>query len=113
MSKGFKLKKEKEMKGTIALAAILAFISPAVAQITNASHFQSILRAARPGETITVAAGAYRLNEVYLDRQKGHGGSDGNLVTIKANGEVTLVGVSRRFIVWADYVRIEGCKFQN
>ena len=71
------------MNRTIALACILAFTSPAFAQITNASHFQSILRAARPGETITVAAGTYRLNEVYLDRRKGRGDKNYKVETLK------------------------------
>lgn len=81
--------------------------------ITKSSHFERVLREAKPGETVLVEPGVYNLNEVYLDRRKGHGGKPDNPLHIKANGDVTLVGLSRRFIIWANHVIVEGFHFKN
>jgi len=83
---------------------------------------------ARAGDTVLVCGGTYLMNEVLIDRNKGRGGgvagggNPGDYLTIKnytgpstANCQNAsapnlpfLRKNNRRFIVWADYVHIEG-----
>ena len=78
------------------------------------SPFASLRRAvedvARACDTVIMRGGNYIMNEVFVDRKKGRGGAPGAYLTIKNYpGETPFLKyASRRFIVWADYVRIEG-----
>jgi len=66
-----------------------------------------------PGDTIFMRGGTYQMDEVYVDRNRGRGGAPGNYLTIKAYpGEEPVLNYrSRRLIIWADYVRVEGLYF--
>lgn len=68
---------------------------------------------ATAGDTIFIRGGRYINHEVYVARTKGRGGRGGNYLTIKAyqNEQPIMDYGSRRLIVWADYVRIEGLHF--
>ena len=70
------------------------------------------VRRAAPGDTIFVRdhVEPHIVGEVYIDRRKGMGGKEGRYLTIKAYADEKPVfhGVSRRFIIWADFVRLEG-----
>ncbi len=65
---------------------------------------------AKAGDTIIMRGGTYFMNEVYIDRRKGRGGAPGQYLTIKAfaGEQPFLRNNSRRLIIWADYVRVEG-----
>lgn len=70
------------------------------------------VRKARPGDTIILQGGTYRVGEVLMDRRKGMGGAPGQYITIKAaSGEEPILRGRRRFIIQADYVRVEGLHF--
>jgi len=71
------------------------------------------VRVAKAGDTIIMRGGVYIMHEVWLDRRKGMGGSPGNYLTIKAHEdeEPVLRPGSRRFIIHADYVHVEGLHF--
>lgn len=62
------------------------------------------------GDTIIMRGGTYFMNEVLIDRKKGRGGAPGQYLTIKNfSGEQPFLRYSsRRFIIWADFVRVEG-----
>lgn len=62
------------------------------------------------GDTIIMRGGTYTMGEVFIDRQKGRGGAAGQYLTIKAypGEEPILQPGTRRLIIWADYVRVEG-----
>ncbi len=80
------------------------------------SPWQSLLfavRKARAGDTIIVRGGVYRMHEVFIDRKRGQGGRLGHYLTIKAYpGEKPVLRPgSRRLIINADYVRVEGLHF--
>jgi len=66
-----------------------------------------------PGDTIFMRGGTHLMHEVYLDRNRGRGGAPGQYLTIKAypDEEPVLEYGSRRLIIWADYVRVEGLYF--
>lgn len=81
--------------------------------ITKAQHFESLIRSAKPGETVIVEAGDYKLDEVWIKRSAGHGGKKNFPVHLKASGEVNLIRSSRRFIIHADYMIIDGFNFNN
>jgi len=53
------------------------------------------------------------MHEVWIDRRKGMGGRPGQYLTIKAhqNEQPVMRPGSRRFIIHADYVRVEGLHF--
>ena len=65
---------------------------------------------ATAGDTIIIRGGTYFMDEVLIDRTKGRGGAPGQYLTIKNfSGEQPFLRYnSRRFIIWADYVRVEG-----
>ena len=65
---------------------------------------------ARAGDTIIMRGGTYFMNEVFIDRKKGRGGAPGQYLTIKNfSGEQPFLRYSsRRLIIHADYVRVEG-----
>ena len=65
---------------------------------------------AKAGDTIIMRGGTYFMNEVFIDRKKGRGGAPGQYLTIKNfSGEQPFLRYnSRRLIIWADYVRVEG-----
>lgn len=65
---------------------------------------------AKAGDTIIMRGGTYTVGEVFIDRNKGRGGAPGQYLTIKAfQGEQPVLQPgSRRLIIWADYVRVEG-----
>jgi parallel beta-helix repeat protein len=68
---------------------------------------------AGPGDTIMMREGVYETNEVWINRARGLGGSEGQYLTIKSYpGEIASVGGTRRIILEADYVRIEGLHFR-
>lgn len=71
------------------------------------------VRVAKAGDTIILRGGVYTMHEVWLDRRKGMGGSPKNYLTIKAKEgeEPVLRPGSRRFIIHADYVHVEGLHF--
>jgi parallel beta-helix repeat protein len=57
--------------------------------------------------------GSYETNEVWINRDRGLGGAEGQYLTIKSYpGETASVGGSRRIILEADFVRIEGLHFR-
>lgn len=62
------------------------------------------------GDTIFCRGGTYVIGRTELFRKNGKGGKNGSYLTIKAfPGETpTFRGVSDRFLIWADYVRLEG-----
>lgn len=62
------------------------------------------------GDTIIMRGGTYFMNEVLIDRAKGRGGAPGQYLIIKNfTGEQPFLRYSsRRLIIWADYVRVEG-----
>lgn len=66
-----------------------------------------------PGDTIFMRGGTHLMHEVYVDRNRGRGGAPGQYLTIKAypGEEPILEYGSRRLIIWADYVRVEGLYF--
>jgi parallel beta-helix repeat protein len=71
------------------------------------------IREAGPGDTIMMREGAYETNEVWINRDRGLGGAEGQYLTIKSYpGETASVGGSRRIILEADFVRIEGLHFR-
>jgi parallel beta-helix repeat protein len=71
------------------------------------------IREAGPGDTIMMREGSYETNEVWINRDRGLGGADGLYLTIKSYpGETASVGGSRRIILEADFVRIEGLHFR-
>lgn len=71
------------------------------------------IREAGPGDTILMREGSYETNEVWINRNRGLGGSNGQYLTIKSYpGETASVGGSRRIILEADFVRIEGLHFR-
>jgi len=65
---------------------------------------------AKAGDTIIMRGGTYFMNEVWIDRNKGRGGAPGQYLTIKNfSGEQPFLKYSsRRLIIHADYVRVEG-----
>lgn len=65
---------------------------------------------ARASDTIIMRGGTYFMNEVLIDRNKGRGGAPGQYLTIKnfSGEQPVLKYSSRRLIIWADYVRVEG-----
>ena len=68
---------------------------------------------ATAGDTIIMRGGVYFTDEVWIRRDHGMGGADGQYLTIKNfPGEAVSVGGERRMIVEADYVRIEGLTFR-
>jgi parallel beta-helix repeat protein len=71
------------------------------------------IREAEPGDTIMMREGSYETNEVWINRDRGLGGAEGQYLTIKSYpGETASVGGSRRIILEADFVRIEGLHFR-
>jgi parallel beta-helix repeat protein len=71
------------------------------------------IREAGPGDTIMMREGSYETNEVWINRDRGIGGAEGQYLTIKSfPGETASVGGSRRIILEADFVRIEGLFFR-
>jgi parallel beta-helix repeat protein len=71
------------------------------------------IREAEPGDTIMMREGSYETNEVWINRDRGLGGAEGQYLTIKScPGETASVGGSRRIILEADFVRIEGLHFR-
>jgi parallel beta-helix repeat protein len=68
---------------------------------------------ARAGDTIMMRGGEYTTNEVWIRGDRGMGGANGQLLTIRSYpGETASVGGDRRIILEADYVRIEGLHFR-
>ena len=78
----------------------------------NPNSFARAVRRAGPGDTVILSGGIYRLGEVLIDRRKGMGGANEHYLTIKAApGEEPVLRGRRRFIIQANYVRIEGLHF--
>ena len=78
----------------------------------NPNSFVRAVRRAGPGDTVILSGGTYRLGEVLIERRKGMGGANGHYLTIKAApGEEPVLRGRRRFIIKADYVRVEGLHF--
>jgi len=71
------------------------------------------VRRAKPGDTVILRGGLYRMGEVRIERKKGMGGRRGQYLTIKAYpGEEPILRASeRRLIIRANFVRIEGLHF--
>jgi hypothetical protein len=68
---------------------------------------------ATAGDTIMMRGGEYNTNEVWIRGDRGMGGANGQLLTIRSYpGEIASVGGDRRIILEADYVRIEGLHFR-
>ncbi len=69
---------------------------------------------AKAGDTIIMRGGTYFMNEVWVARKKGRGGAPGQYLTIKNfSGEKPFLKYnSRRLIIHADYVRVEGLHFE-
>jgi len=72
-------------------------------------------RTAKAGDTVLVRGGIYNEGEIWLRADYGHGGRNGQMLTIKSYpGEKPIfVNAERPFIVECDYIRIEGLNFQN
>jgi hypothetical protein len=71
------------------------------------------IEVAGPGDTIFMRGGDYTTNEVWIRGDRGMGGANGQLLTIRSYpGETASVGGDRRIILEADYVRIEGLHFR-
>jgi parallel beta-helix repeat protein len=71
------------------------------------------IREAGPGDTILMREGSYETNEVWINRDRSLGGAEGRYLTIKSYpGETASVGGTRRIILEADFVRIEGLYFR-
>ena len=68
-----------------------------------------------PGDTILVRGGTLTESEIWVRREYGHGGTLGQQKTIKVYpGEsATFVNGDRPFYVDADYVTVDGFRFQN
>ncbi len=76
---------------------------------------------ARAGDAVFVCAGTYPMGEIWVRRDRGHGGAPGHYLTIRGYdgsststceaGEPVLQYESRRFIINADYLYIEGLHF--
>lgn len=76
----------------------------------NLSHAITVARA---GDTIFMRGGNHAMGEVWVRRERGMGGSPGQLLTIKAYpGEEPILAGTRRLILDADYVRVEGLYFK-
>jgi len=76
--------------------------------------FVHSLRSIQPGDTIFVRGGTYTEGEIWIRKDLGMGGVDGQYVTIMAYpGEVAKLDGSRRMIVEANYIRIQGLTFIN
>lgn len=70
------------------------------------------LHRVRAGDTVILRGGFYNLGEVIIDGRKGMGGRPGMYLTIKAfPGEEPILRGSRRFMVHANFVRVEGLHF--
>ena len=73
------------------------------------------------GDAVLMCAGTYPMGEIWLRRDRGHGGAPGEYLQIRAYdgtttssceaGEPVLQYESRRFIIAADYIYIEGLRF--
>jgi parallel beta-helix repeat protein len=71
------------------------------------------IEVAGPGDIIFMRGGDYTTNEVWIRGDRGMGGSNGELLTIRSYpGETASVGGDRRIILEADYVRIESLHFR-
>jgi hypothetical protein len=71
------------------------------------------IEVAQAGDTIMMRGGEYNTNEVWIRGDRGMGGANGQLLTIRNYpGETASVGGDRRIILEADYVRIEGLQFR-
>ncbi|MCH7588965.1 MAG: right-handed parallel beta-helix repeat-containing protein [Chloroflexi bacterium] len=67
---------------------------------------------ARAGDTIFMRGGDHAMGEVWIRRSRDMGGKPGQPLTIKAYpGEKPILAGSRRLIIDADYVRVEGLNF--
>ncbi len=87
---------------------------------TEAQPFKTILHAAtggasKPGDVILVRGGAHVEGEVWIRKDYGHGGVEGQPKTIRNYpGEFALmVNPERPFILDADYVCVSGLHFRN
>ena len=68
----------------------------------------------RPGDSLLVREGVYREGEIWIRKAAGMGGADGRFVTLMAYpGELVQLDGSRRIIVDADFMRIQGFTFCN
>jgi parallel beta-helix repeat protein len=111
-----------------AITGTIYYVSPAGSDNnagTVGAPFASLEHAlenvARAGDAVLMCAGTYSMNEIWVRRDRGHGGAPGNYLTVKAYdgvstancepGEPVLQYVSRRFIIAADYMYIEGLHF--
>jgi hypothetical protein len=71
------------------------------------------IEVAEAGDTIMMRGGEYTTNEVWIRGDRGMGGANGQLLTIRSYpGETASVGGDRRIILEADYVRIQGLHFR-
>jgi hypothetical protein len=71
------------------------------------------IQVAGPGDIVYMRGGEYTTNEVWIRGDRGMGGANGQLLTIRSYpGETASVGGDRRIILEADYVRIEGLHFR-
>jgi parallel beta-helix repeat protein len=76
----------------------------------NLSHAVGIARA---GDTIFMRGGNHAMGEVWIRRSRNMGGTPGQLLTIMAYpGEEPILAGTRRLIIDADYVRVEGLHFR-
>ncbi|MBD3386320.1 T9SS type A sorting domain-containing protein [candidate division KSB1 bacterium] len=76
--------------------------------------FAYSLQQVRPGDTLMVRGGLYNEGEIWIRKDLGMGGSDGNYVTVMAHpGENPQLTGPRRMIVETNYIRIQGLEFLN
>lgn len=77
------------------------------------SSLNHAIKIAGAGDTVLIREGNYVTNEVLIRGNRGMGGANGSYLTIKSYpGETVSVGGSRRFIIKASFVRVEGLYFR-
>ncbi len=107
---------------SLAIGGQTYYVSPQGSDVNNgslSSPWKSLAFAVTresgiaPGDTILMRGGTHIMDEVFIARSKDRGGAPGKYLTIKAfSDEIPVMQYSsRRLIIWADYVRIEGLHF--